>query len=448
MRSHPAKTALNLWPSRQTLSFRDLDELARHWSEALRAESLRPGDRVLMRCGNTPAFLAVFLACSRFRLTMIPLEAKTTREQTQALADTLDARILVTARGCVRLAPTTGRLFSPPSETALLKLTSGSTGAPRAVAHSEATLAADCKNICETMGIRPDDVNLAVLSLAHSYGFSNLVLPLVTQGTAMTLLEEFVPRAALEALERTNVTVFPAVPFMWDCLNQISSLCPLFPHLRLCISAGAPLPPDVAKKFYDRFGVKIHSFYGTSECGGITYDSSEDLDALGEHVGTPINNVKVDLTVEGRVRVASDAVGLSYWPNANQEERLALQNGVFLTGDLGRFDQKGRLCLVGRVTQVINVAGKKVNAGDIERCIRTLEGVKQAVVLGAPDQSRGEQIVAFVVAQTRMSAGTVLAHCRKTLADHQLPRRIKFLKQLPLSERGKLARDKLLKLLD
>ena len=130
VKNQPAKTALRLWPSNETVAFRELDEQTRHWSEAFRAHSLRAGDRVLVRCGNTPTFIAIFLACSRFRLVMIPIETKTTHEQTRGLADRFDASALITPRGCVPLSSTTAKISVLPQDTALLKLTSVSTGEP------------------------------------------------------------------------------------------------------------------------------------------------------------------------------------------------------------------------------------------------------------------------------------------------------------------------------
>ncbi len=404
VKRQPGRVAIHLWPKSETITFRELDEQVRHWSEAIRGQSLHAGDRILVRTGNTPAFIAVFLACARLRLVMVPLEIKTNREETRAVAERFGARALITSRGCIPLSPATGDSSAPPAETVLLKLASGTTEAPRGIAHSGATLAADCANICASMNVSPGDINLAVISLAHSCGFSNLVLPLITQGTSMTLLNEFVPRAALDALEKTRVTVLPAVPFMFECLNELPTPPPRLPHLRACISADAQLAPEIAQTFHERFGHKIHSFYGCSECGGITCDASDDTASVGTHVGTPLKNVHVNLvaagddrgepalsktegppsaraategvdvvgrvtsrgesatpaevsgpTTEGRIRVRSAAVSLSYWPTS-KEDKATLHDGVFLTDDLGRFDDHGRLVRIGNF---IDVAAKK-----------------------------------------------------------------------------------------
>ncbi len=452
------KPALHLRPSNEILTFGEVDELTRHWSEALRGQTLRMGDRVLVRCGNTPHFIALFLSCMRLRKIFVPLESKTTHEQTRILAERFAARALVTLRGVTPLAPATGEISQPPAGTAVLQITSGSTGEPRAAACSEASLIADCANLCGTMGIKSDDTSLAAISLAHRYGFGTLALALVTQGTAMTLLEEFVPRAAIDAIVKTRGAVFPGVPFMYECINDLSDPLPRWPSLRTCISAGAPLTPEIARKFHDRFGLKIHTLYGSSECGGISYDASDEMDEIGQHVGTPMHNVNVDLEpgsdlrdttgpAEGRIRVRGDNVGLGYWPKPTKDDKAALGKGTFLTGDLGQFDEKGRIRIVGRIANFINVAGKKVNPAAVEDCIRQLESVKHVAVLGAPDESRGEQVVAFVLADAKLGAETVIAHCRKTLADYQIPRRVKFLKELPLSARGKLEKKKLLEMI-
>jgi acyl-CoA synthetase (AMP-forming)/AMP-acid ligase II len=148
-----------------------------------------------------------------------------------------------------------------------LKLTSGTTAAPRAVRFRSEQLLADCNQICETMGISDADLNFGVIPLSHSYGFSNLLTPLIARGVPIVLSHDRTPRAVLVDLARTNATVFPGMPVFYQAFCEMEDIPPL-PKLRLCISAGAPLQVAVAKKFRDKFKLPIHSFYGVSEYGG------------------------------------------------------------------------------------------------------------------------------------------------------------------------------------
>src|SRR5205085_9861704 len=175
----------------------------------------------------------------------------------------------------------------------LLKLTSGTTAAPRAIRFRSEQLLADCSQICQTMGLAGDDVNFAVIPLSHSYGFSNLVTPLLVFGIPMVLSRDRMPRAVLDDLARTGATVFPGMPIFYQAFCELEK-APSLPKLRLCISAGAPLPLEIAYKFREKFGHSIHSFYGSSECGGICYDREARLLEAG-FVGPPMDGVSLDL---------------------------------------------------------------------------------------------------------------------------------------------------------
>ena len=177
--------------------------------------------------------------------------------------------------GWPRLRVEWGR--NPPS---LLKLTSGTTAAPRAIRFRSEQLLADCNQICDTMGITDRDLNFAVIPISHSYGFSNLLTPLLTRGVPLVLSHDRMPRAVLDDLACTNARVFPGMPVFYQAFCGMGAV-PALPNLRLCISAGAPLPLAVAKKFRQKFQQPIHSFYGSSECGGICYDRAAPLRRAG-----------------------------------------------------------------------------------------------------------------------------------------------------------------------
>src|SRR5206468_13123590 len=153
----------------------------------------------------------------------------------------------------------------------LLKLTSGTTAAPRAIRLRSEQLLADCNQICDTMGISDIDLNFGLIPISHSYGFSNLLTPLIARGVPMVLSRERMPRTVLVDLACTGATVFPGMPLFYQAFSEMENV-PALPKLRLCISAGAPLLLGIARQFQEKFKVPVHSFYGASECGGICYD--------------------------------------------------------------------------------------------------------------------------------------------------------------------------------
>ena len=124
---------------------------------------------------------------------------------------------------------------------ALLKLTSGTTATPRAIRFRSEQLLADCNQICDTMEIADDDLNFGVIPISHSYGFSNLLTPLIARGVPMVISRDRTPRAILADLVRSNATVFPGMPVFYQAFCEMEHV-PALSKLRLCISAGAPLP--------------------------------------------------------------------------------------------------------------------------------------------------------------------------------------------------------------
>jgi len=336
---------------------------------------------------------------------------------------------------------------------ALLKLTSGTTAAPRSVRFRSEQLLADCDQICDTMGISDVDLNFGVIPVSHSYGFSNLLTPLIARGVAMVLSQDRTPRAVLEDLTKTNATVFPGMPVFYQAFCEMKNVQPV-PKLRLCISAGAPLPIATAKKFRERFGLPIHSFYGASECGGICYDREAKNEIEG-FVGSPMKDVDLEMidpaAQSSQIRVRSAAVGDGYFPEVDEEK---LSNGIFVPDDLLARDGSG-FKIVGRVSDVINVAGKKVNPAEIEERLLRFPGVRQAVAFGRPAGAglRNEEVAACVVLEVDPSTGLrtslreneILEFCRNALSAWQVPKQIFIVDAIPTNERGKISRRELAK---
>src|SRR4030095_15134954 len=120
-------------------------------------------------------------------------------------------------------------------------------------------LLADSNQICDTKGITDADLNFGVIPVSHSYGFSNLLTPLIARGVPMVLSGDRTPRAVLDDLARTNATVFPGMPLFYQAFCEMETI-PALPKLRLCLSAGAPLPATVSERFAEKFSLRINSF--------------------------------------------------------------------------------------------------------------------------------------------------------------------------------------------
>jgi long-chain acyl-CoA synthetase len=395
---------------------------------------------VAIQIGNHEDWPATLLACLRKRLVVLPLEQTLSEQARDAALSTCQCAGLITAASavlCVRkvdnYVPDWGD--DPP---ALLKLTSGTTAAPRAIRFRSEQLLADCNQICDTMDITDVDLNFGLIPISHSYGFSNLLTPLLARGVPMVLSRDRTPRAVLVDLARAKATVFPGMPVLYQAFSEMENI-PALPKLRLCISAGAPLPIVAARKFQEKFKMPIHSFYGASECGGICYDR-DGSNGIEGFVGQAMKEVdleRIDETTRAsQVRVRSAAVGDGYFPEADE---IKLGRGVFIPDDLLTTTAKG-FRIVGRVSDVINVAGKKVHPAEVEAHLLRFGGVRQAVVFGRESALRNEEIAACVVADVDVREADLLEFCRSQLSGWQAPKQIFIVDAIPVNERGKISR--------
>ena len=425
-------------------SFRDIEDHARAFETKM--DKLIAGAVVAVQIGNHEDWPAVFIACLRKRLVVLPLDQSIGEQQRDTALEICKASAVISAVPSenspqiirLRTADTTADWGE--NIPSLLKLTSGTTSAPRAIRFRSHQLLADCNQICDTMEISGDDLNFGVIPISHSYGFSNLLTPLIALDVPMVVSRDRTPRAVLADIARTGATVFPGTPAFYQAFCDIGDVPPL-PKLRLCISAGAPLSGVVAKKFFEKFRRPIHSFYGASECGGICYDRHGTTFEDG-FVGQPMQGVKVELIEPqgsaSQIRVRSAAVSDGYFREPNDQK---LGNGVFVPDDLLE-RQDSALKIVGRISDVINVAGKKVNPAEVEALLLRFKGVQQVVVFGRPTGAglRNEEVAACVLASPEVSESDLLRFCRTALSGWQVPKRIFIVDTIPTNERGKISR--------
>ncbi len=433
------------------------------------AAVIEPGSTVVLSLPNGVDFVRAFAALRLLPARVALVDAAAPADEIERSAEAAGAgwvvgtaerlaggRAVLTDRTATVVDRPGARPVALPAHTAVVKLTSGSTGLPKVVAVGARQLVGDSVQIMRTMGFGAADVTAAAIPLTHSYGVGNCLIPLLVAGTPLAFPTCALPAALAHTLAAARVRHFPAVPAMIRTLATLGDLPPL-PHLRVCLTAGAPLAPRDAAAFHAATGHKVHVFYGCSECGGITYDRGSGPALEAGAVGTAMDRVRVEIVDsaevplppgrEGRVLVLSRAVALGEVPRS--DDGGVLGPGRFLSGDLGVMDREGRLTLTGRVGEFLNIAGKKVHPEEVRRVLEEIPGVRAAVVAGLPDEHRG-QLVAAVVAVERgatLTVHAVLAGCRARLAPHKVPRRVVLVDELPTSERGKVRKEIVMQLL-
>ena len=321
----------------------------------------------------------------------------------------------------------------PPRGIAHLKLTSATSGTAKCIAFTGSQLAADAAHIVSTMRLTPAAPNLACISLSHSYGFSNLVLPLLFHGIPLVLVPAPLPELMLNTAKQFSSVTVPAVPALWKMWHQSNSIPP---NIQIALSAGAPLPLELEAEIFEKHGFKIHNFYGSSECGGIAYDRSTTPRRSANCVGSPLDHVNLSLSESGTLVIESEAVGETYLPNPQP----TLHAGRFETADLAEL-RDHLVFLHGRASDLLNIAGRKASPESIEAVLRTHPNLVECVVFGIQEsQDRGDTVVAALHTKTEIPIPELTRFLSQKIPAWQIPRRWWFTKDLAPNSRGKVSR--------
>jgi hypothetical protein len=305
-----------------------------------------------------------------------------------------------------------------PKGTALVKQTVGSSGHRRCQFFSFAQIAADVDRLYHAMALHDCGVSVAAVSVAHSYGLTTTLLPMLLHGLPVHWLPTPFPGGVAEALARHERAFLPAVPAIWKAW-LVSGLD--LSRVKLAVSAGSPLTPALEQQVRERLGLKLHNLYGASECGAISYDAYPGPRSSPIGMGRLLPGVTATVSPEGRLLVQSDAVGLGYDEPLPGE---VFGNGRHLTWDEVHLTPAG-LDFLGCVGTGINVASRKLSPDEIAERIRAATGIRRLHIHG--DRSRDSERVQDIVASLDLPATELTAAFKAkacaALAPWEVPRR-------------------------
>jgi acyl-CoA synthetase (AMP-forming)/AMP-acid ligase II len=393
----------------------DLADSARAWRESAAADGRLRGRRVILAAPNGAGWFQAFLGLLEVGAVPVLMDPAEPKAAQAAAARAVGAAALWTG-GQLEPVPCRRRTDAPAH--CLVKLTSGSTAAPRGIVFTHRQMAADGRQVCRTMGIAAGDLNLAVIPLGHSYGLGNLVVPLLLQGTALLCASGPLPHALAAECARWRPTVFPAVPALLRLLALSEVPASAFASLRLVLSAGSILPPATAQAFARKFGRSVHGFYGSSETGGIAFDRTGEATLAGRSVGTPLVGVRLAFGRQRRFTVASAAVQ---------------GRGRFRPGDRARLNAEGELVLLGRADRTLKLAGRRVDLAEVEAALLAVPGIREAYA--APHPLKAGVLAAALA--TALTPEAVRQQLESRLAPWKVPARLVTLTELPTTARGK-----------
>ncbi|MCU4183321.1 AMP-binding protein [Acidiferrimicrobium sp. IK] len=348
-----------------------------------------------------------------------------------------------------------------PDDVAVLTYTSGTTGVPKGAMNTHRTMTFNAVTYREWMKLGTDDAILGVAPLFHITGLIGHVALALLLPCPLILAHRFHPEVVMDAIRehRPSFTVGAITVFI-SLAGVEGATRDDFSSLRVVYSGGAPIAPAVNQQFLDQTGIYIHNIYGLTET-----NSPSHAVPLGVHapvdptsgalsVGVPVFNTVVRILDEdgneapvgeiGEIATTGPQVVPGYWQKPEATE-ASLPGGELRTGDVGFMDPDGWFYLVDRKKDMINAAGYKVWPREVEDVLYGHPAVREAAVVGVPDEYRGETVKAFV----SLKPGAVITpeelidYCRSQMAAYKYPRSVEFVDELPKTTTGKILRREL-----
>ena len=476
----PERVALRC--NEQSFTFAEFDDAAARLATALEREGVGPGDRVGIMLPNSPAFAVLFYATLRRGAVAVPMNPLLKSREVEFYLSNTGAKMLFASPSCAAVAGEAAALAGATvreldddilaasiakampqrqpvecdgTDTAVILHTSGTTGRPKGAELTHDGLIQNAEVTARTLlEIGPDDVVMGCLPLFHVFGLTCGLNAAVLAGAALTLLQRFDPRTAIEAIERDGVTVFEGVPTMFAAMLGVATEFPASAtaSLRVGASGGAALPVQVLSDFEKHFGTTILEGYGLSETSPVACFNHPHGDRKPGSIGTPIEGIEMRVVDDaghplrpghvGEIQIRGHNIMKGYWNRPTDTAEVLTSDGWFSSGDLGRVDEDGYFYIVDRKKSLIIRGGFNVYPREIEEVLYEHPSVAEAVVIGIPDDHLGEEIGAAVALRNGAHAEPedLRDFVKERVAPYKYPRHVWIFDSLPKGPTGKLLR--------
>ena len=335
--------------------------------------------------------------------------------------------------------------------------TSGTTGKPKGAALNQTNITSNVKALAQTWKWTEVDILLLTLPLYHIHGIGVALCGSLYIGNFTILRKKFVAEEVLETIQKRKVTLFMAVPTMYFKLLEVEGLEKYdLSSMRLFVSGSAPLSRELFYKLKKAFGHEVLERAGMSE-SEMNFSNPYDGERIPGSVGPCLPGVKVRITdknyndvpvgTEGEILIKGPNVFNGYW-NKPAYNKQVFKDGWFVTGDVGKIDEKGYVYIIGRSKDVIKSGGINIYPREIEDVIESMPQVMECAVVGVPDKEFGESVKAYVVLNpgSKLSDDDVIAYCKEKLASFKKPKFVDFIDSLPKNTMGKILKGDLRKM--
>ena len=464
-----------------TCSYGDLEDASARAANRFASLGVRRGDRVAMQVEKSAEALFAYLGVLRAGAVYLPLNpAYTSSEVDYFLGDAEPTVVVCRPESeplfrelCSRsraphlltlgtkgegslLEGSAGRPAEPPraeigtEDLAAILYTSGTTGRAKGAMLTHGNLASNALTLCRLWGFRADDVLIHALPIFHAHGLFVAIHCALLAGARMLFLPRFDAAVVVRLLGRA--TVLMGVPtFYTRLLAQPELTREASAGMRLFVSGSAPLLAETHQRFRERTGHAILERYGMTETVMIT-SNPLDGDRVPGSVGPPLPGVEVRIADSqghalerggvGVIEVRGPNVFRGYWRMPEKTRSEFRSDGFFVTGDLGRIDERGYVHIVGRAKDLILSGGLNVYPKEVEVVLDRVPGVVESAVVGVPHPDFGEAVVAIVKRDgDEPDEEALIRAAKRELAGYKVPKRVFFADQLPRNAMGKVQKN-------
>lgn len=341
-----------------------------------------------------------------------------------------------------------------PGDIALLQYTGGTTGTSKGAMLSHRNIVVNNGQMRHWYFVAREgqETFISVLPFFHSYGMAAAMSLPLSLGAALILMPRYVPKDILKAIEQYRVTFFPGIPAIYSSLNAYKDIKKYdVSSVSYCISGSAPLPDTVLNDFERLTGGIIIEGYGLTEASPVTHCNAIGKRKIGS-IGLPVPDTDckiVDIETgqevprgeEGELCIRGPQLMQGYWQRP-EETAQVIRDGWLYTGDIARMDDEGFFYIVERKKDMIISEGYNVYPREIDEFLMTHPSVRDAAVIGVPDELRGEKVIAYVVLQegSHATQEEIIKYCRDNIAKYKIPKKIIFKDELPKTMAGKVLR--------
>ena len=461
-----------------TLTFTETHQRSNALARALAEHGVGPGDGVAIMCRNHRYFIEATMACAKLGAVGLYLNTAFAARQLAEVLEREGAGVLIydeefgellseggedmkrivafaegmpadrTAEELIASHDGAPDLPAPEEGARYVILTSGTTGTPKGAQRGAPEGLGPLASFLSKIPRRSGETVVIAAPLFHSWGFSHFVLGL-SLGATMVLQRRFDPEDTLRAIAQHRARTLVVVPVMMQRILELPDEAKRrydTSSLEVTAASGSALPGELSTRWMDEFGDNLYNLYGSTEVAWATIATPEDMRAAPGTAGRAPRGTVIRIVDEegrdvargetGRIFVAN-GMAFEGYTGGEDKERL---DGMVSSGDVGHFDEGGRMFIDGRDDEMIVSGGENVFPREVEDVLAEHGAVSEAAALGVPDEEFGQRLRAFVVlsADAEVTEDELKAHVKSNLARYKVPREISFLDELPRNATGKV----------